>query len=91
MRTHGTINEIFEAARDYYNGTADDGKPANPEVRWDGDEWSLESGLNSAEDVQASCSLDTFDDYFYEGYRAGGDWEISANNERDFLDMITAD
>jgi hypothetical protein len=91
MRTHGTITEVFEAAKNFYNETAEDGKPVNPEVRWNGKEWSMESGLNSAEDVLASCRLDEFDDYFYQGYQATGPWEISKSDERDFLDMISAD
>lgn len=87
-----TFKEIYEEAKKYYTDE-DESKhrPMNPEVRYYGDgDWKLESGLYSAEDVEASCLLGDFDDFFYEAYM--GNCEIKdGQDSKEFLNMISAD
>lgn len=88
MRTTGTLNEVFNAARDHYNGgDTYGGLPLDAVMRYDGTKWMLESSLESAEDSIAECSLDDFDAYFFAAY-AGDSLEIDPLIEKEFLNQI---
>lgn len=92
MRTSGTFQDVYEAAKNYSNGgTTYGGRPMNPVVRRRASDgvWMLESGLDSAEGSDLECSLDAFDNWFYESYKTDyipGDEDIA-----DFATTITED
>jgi len=71
MRTQGTFQRVYEAARSYYNGEdVYGGRPIDPVVRREGKTWMLESALSpEGEDCNFSCSLEDFDNYWYEMYK----------------------
>lgn len=69
MRTHGTFASVYEAARDYYLGAAEDAQPSDAVVRRENGEWMLESRLEPAPDADIECDLEVFHDYFFEAYR----------------------
>ena len=92
MRTQGTFNDIYTAAKNYYNdvdnGTTYGGCPMDPVVRHTVDNvWMLESGINSEPNADAECRLDDFDSWFYEGYN-DDNYTPSTEDEADFLDTI---
>ena len=68
MRTHGTFGDVYDAAKSYYTGTAEDGCPMDAVVRREDGEWMLESGIEPARDADFECTLDAFDSYFFEAY-----------------------
>jgi len=70
MRTSGTFQDVYAAARDYYHGTVD-GQPHDPVVRREGGDWMLESALETA-DADFECELDAFDSYFRDDYSDPG-------------------
>lgn len=89
MRTQGTFQVVYEQARLYSQFKEEHRScPMDPEVRFDGDEWMIESSLSSAEYAKAVCKLEVFDNYFFESYKED-DLELTINDENDFLKMIT--
>lgn len=90
MRTSGTFQAVYEAAKSYSNGEeVYGGCPHNPVVRREGDVWMLESGLNSAEDADFEVTLEAFDNWFYEGYKS--DYTPSDEDIADFVKQNTPD
>ena len=69
MRTTGTFQDVFMAARDIFADPTD--CPMSPVIRRSGDEWMLESGLEPEPVAHFECDLDTFDSYFSEDYESG--------------------
>ena len=67
MRTQGTFTEIYEAAKNHYKENRES-CPIDPVIRRVDGLWVIESGLESEENADIECSLDTFDDWFYEWY-----------------------
>lgn len=68
MRTQGTFQDVYEAAKSYFNGTADDGCPHNPVVRRANGVWMLESGLHGEPEADFETSLEYFDMWFQYAY-----------------------
>jgi len=89
MRTAGTFQEVYAAAKAYVNETAEDGCPMDAVVRREGERWMLESGLNSAEDADFEVSLEVFDSWFWEGYKS--DYVPSDEDIADFVKQHTPD
>lgn len=84
MRTSGTFQEVYAAAKSYSNGEeVYGGRPHDPVVRREGDKWMLESGLNSAEDADFEVTLEAFDSWFWEGYKS--DYTPSDADVEDFV------
>lgn len=86
MTRYGTINDVYEAAKSDSNGT----EPCNlsdPEVRYYGGQWALESALGYANECEAMCSLDAFQTFFNDSF-SYEDYEISSSDEAEFLEMI---
>lgn len=86
MRTVGTFQDIYDQAKAY---TLDEERcdVMDPEVRYDGNLWMIESSLDQEIDVQAKCKLEVFCEYFYESFR-DGDYAPGKLCEDDFLDML---
>jgi|LUMF01.1.fsa_nt_gb hypothetical protein len=87
MRTHGTFAQVYEAARAYYNGTAEDRPPLDAVVRRENGEWMLESGLEPAGDADFACSLEAFDLYFADSYDDG--YKPTDTDVREFLAVMS--
>jgi len=85
MRTTGTSQQVYEAARDYANGPDDD-CPTDPVVRRENGVWALESSLEPACDADFECLLCDFDIWFGDEYR---DPEY-APSEADVADFVHA-
>lgn len=68
MRTSGTFQRVYEAAKSYALGTAEDRCPINPVIRREEGKWMLESSLNPT-DGDFEISLEAFDSWFWEGYK----------------------
>lgn len=69
MRTAGTFQEVYAAAKAYVNETAEDGCPMDAVVRREEDRWMLESGMEPT-DGNFEVSLEAFDSWFWEGYKS---------------------
>lgn len=83
MRTVGTFEEIYAAARDFHHGDRSD-MPMSPVVRLESGKWMIESELEPAQDCDFEISLAGFNDWFYEMYNSSNipsDSDIS-----DFMD-----
>ena len=87
MRTHGTFAQVYEAARAYYNGTAEDRPPLDAAVRRENGEWMLESGLDPAPDADFELSFDQFARYFAESYDDDG-YKPTETDVREFLAVM---
>lgn len=91
MRTQGTLKNVYEAAKDFYNDADDPiagGCPMDPVVRHTTDGvWMLESNMDSEPEADAECRLDDFNNWFYEAY-SDDDYEPSEQDEMDFLESI---
>lgn len=88
MRTTGTLKQVYDAAKTYYNGgTTYGGKPMDPVVRFENGKWMLESALEPAPNATVECRLDDFDGYFCETY-ADDNFEITADVEEQFREMF---
>ena len=85
MRTAGTFNDVYEAAKSYALNQADDGTPMNPVVRREQGRWMLESGLNST-DGDFETTLESFDLWFHESYLD----ENYSPSEEDIADFVKA-
>lgn len=67
MRTVGTIKDIYEAAKGYFNNEDNEIEhcPMDPVVRYmGGGEYYLESGIHPEKDAIYEVTLDTFHDWF---------------------------
>ena len=91
MRTQGTFQEVYDAAKAYYNETAEDGSPHSPVIRREGNEWMLESSLDPAnEDCNVELTLEEFDSYFYETYKEK-DYTPTTEDIEYFVAQMTTD
>ena len=81
MRTNGTLQQVFDQAREYQNGIDTDSKPMQPVVRFFDSQWHIESGINGEPNATCECDLDTFQTYFYE---CPDDYEMTENDEDEF-------
>jgi hypothetical protein len=81
MRTTGTFQDVYVAAREYAMENRSD-CPMNPVIRRENEKWMLESGLEPT-DGDFEISLDVFDSYFYEGYKS--DYMPSESDVDDFI------
>ena len=89
MRTEGTFQQIYNAAREIAaDGEIYGGCPVDPVIRHRPDGiWMLESGLNDAEGADAECRLDDFDSWFFECYQ-DADYQPGDDDEANFLDLL---
>lgn len=93
MRTTGTFQDVYEAAKIYAmdeTGEERQHRPMDPVVRREGEKWMLESGLNSAENADFSVPLEVFDSYFYNGY-TDTDYTPSDSDVAEFVAAHTSD
>jgi len=86
MRTSGTFNDVYQAARDHH-AEVEDTRPMDPVVRHRDGKWHLESGLGSAEGCDFQCDLEAWDNYFYESYK-DVDFDPSESDEADFVEAF---
>ncbi len=85
MRTSGTFQAVYEAAKSYAQGNdMYGGCPINPVVRREGDKWMLESALEPTTG-DFEISLEAFDSYFYESYKT--DFVPTASDVADFVEI----
>lgn len=82
MRTSGTFQDVYEAARQYEMAGRDD-CPMDPVVRREEGKWMLESGLNSTEG-DFEVTLEAFDSWFYESYK-DADYTPSESDIEEFV------
>jgi hypothetical protein len=88
MRTTGTLQNVYNAAKDYYNGgDMYGGRPMNPVIRFENGKWMLESGINPPDNSTVECRLDDFDSYWYQTYD-DEDYEISPEDEAAFSEAF---
>lgn len=89
MRTQGTFIDIYNAAKDIATDIDTyGGCPLNPVIRHTTNGvWMLESGLHGEPNADAECSLDVFDNWFYESY-SNNDYSPTESDKIDFLDFI---
>jgi len=84
MRTSGTFEQVYEAAKSYSLGnTMYGGCPINPVVRREDGKWMLESALEPTTG-DFEISLEAFNNYFYESYRT--DFVPTDSDVTDFVD-----
>jgi len=85
MRITGMFQDVYAAAKSLNQGeTIYGGCPIDPVVRREGGKWMLESGMEpQGEDNDFECSLEAFDNYFYEDYKS--DYIPSDNDADDFI------
>jgi len=88
MRTRGTFQEIYRAAREYYISGDIKDRPMNPVVRLENGKWVIESGLEPQQDTEFECTLGAFDDYFYEAYK-DIEYLPSEGDVADFMTQFT--
>jgi hypothetical protein len=88
MRTTGTFQDVYKAAKHYYNGDKWGDCPSNPVVRRDNGRWMLESGLEPAQDADFEVTLEVFDSWHYEAYQ-GTDYMPSQFDIDDFVAAYT--
>ena len=88
MRTSGTFQDVYEAAKHYSIGDEWGGKPSNPVIRRDDGRWMLESGLVPAQDADFEVTLEAFDSWYYEAYR-DADYIPSQSDIDDFVSAHT--
>ena len=70
MRTSGTFQEIYAAAKSHYEELTDT-RPIKPVVRREGEIWMIDSSLfDSNDDINFEITLEAFDTYFYDGYKS---------------------
>lgn len=72
MRTVGTFQDVYTAAQSHYINEDDvyGGRPMDAVIRKEGEKWMLESAIEKEnEDCSFSCSLEDFDNYWYELYK----------------------
>uniref|UniRef100_A0A6M3XMV6 Uncharacterized protein n=1 Tax=viral metagenome TaxID=1070528 RepID=A0A6M3XMV6_9ZZZZ len=86
MRTEGTFQQIYNAARKIATDTEIyGGCPVDPVIRHTPNGiWMLESGLNDAKGTDAECRLDDFDFWFFECCEEA-DYQPSEDDEAGFL------
>ena len=87
MRTTGTFQDVYAAAKAYYSDE-DGGCPHNPVVRCEDGKWMLESGLEPT-DGEFEIGLETFDNWFCEEYKDGR-YVPSAADIEDFVSQMSA-
>lgn len=84
MRTVGTFQDVYEAAKSYVNDEDEyRSRPLNPVVRREGDKWMLESDIFSAEDADFEVTLEYFDSWFWEDYKS--DYTPTDEDMEDFV------
>lgn len=67
MRTTGTFQKIYAAAKAYAIDPAETGCPLDPVVRCENGEWMLESGLEPQRG-DFEVHLEDFDNWFFDVY-----------------------
>lgn len=87
MRTSGTFQDVYKAARDHYFEGADT-RPLNPVIRRENGRWMLESGINSKPDADLEVALESFDSFWYEGYQ-DEQFEPDENDVAEFVKTVT--
>lgn len=85
MRTSGTFQDVYTAAKSYANGTEDD-CPINPVIRRENGIWMLESNLEPATDCDFECDLETFNGWFFDSYS----FDEYLPSETDITDFVNA-
>jgi hypothetical protein len=86
MRTSGTFQDVYEAAKQYSNGIKTyGGCPMNPVIRRENGRWMLESDMNSGEDADFQVTLEIFNDWFYESYK-NDDYIPSESDIQQFIE-----
>lgn len=70
MRTAGTFQDIYKAAKNYATESGEH-RPMDPVVRREDGRWILESSLEPT-DGDFEISLEEFDSYFWESYQCAG-------------------
>ncbi len=88
MRTTGTFQDVYRAAREYYtDDEAVENCPMKPAVRRVGGEWRIESGIHDDPDAELEVTLEAFDSYFYEGYK-DPDYTPSDSDVTEWVDLL---
>ncbi len=67
MRTSGTFQDVYNAAKNYALGIEDDW-PINPVIRCEDGTWMLESDLEPTYSA-IQITLEAFNIYFWESYK----------------------
>ena len=88
MRTSGTLQNVYDAAKTYYNGgNTYGGRTIDPVIRFEDGKWMLESDLEPAPNSTVECRLDDFNCYFCETY-ADDNFEITEDVEEQVREMF---
>lgn len=88
MRTVGTFQDVYRAAREYCTSGDINDRPMDPVVRLENGKWIIESGLEPQQDTEFECTLGAFDDYFYESYK-DSEYLPSEEDATDFMAQFT--
>ncbi len=87
MRTTGTLQDVYEAAKHYCITNDIDDRPMNPVVRKENGRWELSSGLIPMDEKGLEIKLEDFDYYFYETYSEDS-FEVTVEIENDFIEIM---
>lgn len=82
MRTTGNFTDVYKQAKIYYNDPA--GRPIDAVIRKENEKWIIESRLEPQQDTIIECSLEDFQNWFYETF-SDDNYIPSENDIADFV------
>lgn len=88
MRTRGTFQEVYEAAKFYNNSGDYSDCPINPVVRRDDGAWLIESDINDRDGCDVEISLESFCGWFYDMFY-NDEYIPNDNDEQELVSLIT--